>query len=300
MFSNNKKETITLLNREDLEFATLFLLENEINKLKLRRYLNDRNQIALEITKEILSNPQVPCTLSLNWQLCDYSHVIQAALKWIITSNKQTISNFQYIEVIDSCSSLLTSTYKDENILPYLCKLIFSRYKQDLPYHYLTRAFFEAKESTSLLLIAERLTSNDLQEVKFAKRILAFIPELASQQNGKEAYNIFYRWFQLNNLFLYYTGESFDTSHFPTLYTIALHAKYLGKPVFIQTGEILESLTEQEKNLLNDFYHLEESKQSQIANYSNSLRIQHFHKWRQWLEQPLEVQLEEVKELSHD
>jgi hypothetical protein len=300
LFSHNKKETLSLLNRADLEFTTLFLLQNEINKLKLRRYLNNRNQIALEITKEILSNQQGPCTLSLNCQLSDYSHVIQAALKWMITSSKQPISDLSYIEVIDSCSSLLTSTYKDEQILPHLSELIFSRYKEELPYHYLTRAFFEAKEPTSLFLIAQYLKSNDFKEIEFAKRMLSFIPKLSAQKDGQESYTLFCKWFQINHCFLYYTGESFDTSHFPILYTCVLHAKYLGKPVLVQTGEILDRLTEYEQNLLNTFYHLEDIKQSQLANYSSSLRLQNFYKWKQWLERPLERQLEDIKELSHD
>lgn len=107
----------------------------------------------------------------------------------------------------------------------------------------------------------------------------------------KKQYLSFLDWFGKNNLFLHFTGESFQQVKNPVIYRVVLEAKYLCEPVSIDTGEILRILSRKECKLIDQFKRLDKNTQKLLSEFSVMLHHNNICKWQYWLECPIEEQI---------
>lgn len=287
----NEKEALNLVNDENLHFTSLFVLKPEIEELKLFQKLNMRNRIALRITNEILSKKSISDVEYLSF---DYIQAVHSVLKWMLeTGCINDGLNDQYDEVLDITAIFLTKVYRDKTVLPIIAEMIFRRYKYGLLIHDLAWAFFESRDPKSLSIIAERLQSKELKDIELAQKLLSFVPGIGIGNNIdiKEQHLYFLDWFGKNNLFLRFTGESFQQISSPVIYIVVLEAKYLCEPVSIDTGKILRSLSGKEFKLIDEFKRLDKNTQILLSEFSVILHHNNIYKWRDWLEYPIEEQI---------
>ncbi|WP_061316510.1 hypothetical protein [Clostridium botulinum] len=289
---DNEKEALNLINDENLHFTSLFVLKPEIEELKLFQKLNIRNKIALRITNEILLSERN--ILDVEYLSFDYIQAVHSVLKWILETGCISDGlNDQYDEILDITAIFLTKIYRDRTVLPIIAEMIFRRYKQGLLIHDLAWAFFESRDPISLSIISERLQSKELKDVELTQELLSFVPGIGIQDNIdiKEQYLSFLDWFGKNNLFLHFTGESFQQVKNPVIYRVVLEAKYLCEPVSIDTGEILRTLSGKECKLIDEFKRLDENTQKLLSEFSVMLHNNNICKWQYWLECPIEERI---------
>ncbi len=207
----NEKEALNLINDENLHFTSLFVLRPEIEELNLFQKLNARNRIALGITNEILSSKRN--ISDVEYLSFEYIQAVHSVLKWMLeTGCINDGLDDQYDEILDITAIFLTKIYRDKTVLPIIAEMIFRRYKQGLLIHDLAWAFFESRDPISLSIISERLQSKELKDVELAQELLSFVPGIGIRENIdiKKQYLSFLDWFEKNNLFLHFTGESFQ------------------------------------------------------------------------------------------
>ncbi|WP_434284113.1 hypothetical protein [Clostridium botulinum] len=288
----NEKEALNLINDENLHFTSLFVLRPEIEELNLFQKLNARNRIALGITNEILSSKRN--ISDVEYLSFDYIQAVHSVLKWMLeTGCINDGLDDQYDEILDITAIFLTKIYRDKTVLPIIAEMIFRRYKQGLLIHDLAWAFFESRDPISLSIISERLQSKELKDVELAQELLSFVPGIGIRENIdiKKQYLSFLDWFGKNNLFLHFTGESFQQVKNPVIYRIVLEAKYLCEPVSINTGEILRILSRKECKLIDQFKRLDKNTQKLLSEFSVMLHNNNICKWQYWLECPIEEQI---------
>ncbi|KEJ02502.1 hypothetical protein N496_11200 [Clostridium botulinum A2B3 87] len=288
----NEKEALNLINDENLHFTSLFVLRPEIEELNLFQKLNARNRIALGITNEILSSKRN--ISDVEYLSFDYIQAVHSVLKWMLeTGCINDGLDDQYDEILDITAIFLIKIYRDKTVLPIIAEMIFRRYKQGLLIHDLAWAFFESRDPISLSIISERLQSKELKDVELAQELLSFVPGIGIRENIdiKKQYLSFLDWFGKNNLFLHFTGESFQQVKNPVIYRVVLEAKYLCEPVSIDTGEILRILSGKECKLIDQFKRLDENTQELLSEFSVMLHHNNICKWQYWLECPIGEQI---------
>lgn len=288
------KAAIDSLNHEELQFPSLFVLQSDIENIGILDQLSDRNQIAIEIVKDILSPEEEQPAAFYRLSICDHVQTVQSVLRWMLeTGNKDSGLSAEYDQVIDTTATLLISVFGDRTILPLIVDLIFARHEQGLVVEYLIQSFFDARDPHSLGLIADRLRSSQVKQRGLARRLLAFIPEIdiSRDTDGEQQYWTVQRWLEDNSMFLYFQGETFDMTSKPIPYIVIPKAKYLGRFVSIDSGEIVGSLTEEESQTLEEFEKLEAEAKIQLATHSAALRRQSLPDWNAWLCSPLREQL---------
>ncbi|NFM78215.1 hypothetical protein FDC04_05100 [Clostridium botulinum] len=288
----NEKEALNLINDENLHFTSLFVLRPEIEELNLFQKLNARNRIALGITNEILSSKRN--ISDVEYLSFDYIQAVHSVLKWMLeTGCINDGLDDQYDEILDITAIFLIKIYRDKTVLPIISEMIFRRYKQGLLIHDLAWAFFESRDPISLSIISERLQSKELKDVELAQELLSFVPGIGIRENIdiKKQYLSFLDWFGKNNLFLHFTGESFQQVKNPAIYRVVLEAKYLCEPVSIDTGEILRILSGKECKLIDQFKRLDENTQELLSEFSVMLHHNNICKWQYWLECPIGEQI---------
>ncbi|KAF5430155.1 hypothetical protein C5S36_13755, partial [Candidatus Methanophagaceae archaeon] len=195
--AHDKEAAVNSLNHEDLQFTTLFLLRDEIEKLAIVEQLSERNRIAREIVEDVLSREKESPPASCRLPICDYIQMVHSVLRWMLeTGSKDDGLSSEYIQVIDTTASLLTTVFRDEMVLPLIADLIFTRSEKELFNYYLIWAFFEAREPYTLDLIANRLRSPRVKEAKLARRLLAFVPgiDVHKDTEGEQQYQNFQLW----------------------------------------------------------------------------------------------------------
>ncbi len=296
LVKNNSKEAVNYLNDDHLQYVTLFELRNEIEEFNILTELNTRNRIALRITKEILSKES-------NNLIAEYlsSHHISKVcliLKWILETGfaENTVNN-ELDKTIDTAAVLLTKVYRDKSILPTIVNIIFNRFEKDYFIHDLVWAFFESQDPYTLFLIGNRLKSNKKRDVQLARKLLSFVPgiNVDSDIYDEKQYLSFLKWFEENNLFLYYGGESLQETKNPIPFKIDLSGKYLCKVVSNETGEILIPLTPQESKLLKQFNELDENSRILLSNFSSIMRQSSMYWWNVWINYPILEQIRTAK-----
>ncbi|APQ71656.1 hypothetical protein [Clostridium botulinum] len=288
----NEKEALNLINDENLHFTSLFVLRPEIEELNLFQKLNARNRIALGITNEILSSKRN--ISDVEYLSFEYIQAVHSVLKWMLeTGCINDGLDDQYDEILDITAIFLTKIYRDKTVLPIIAEMIFRRYKQGLLIHDLAWAFFESRDPISLSIISERLQSKELKDVELAQELLSFVPGIGIRENIdiKKQYLSFLDWFGKNNLFLHFTGESFQQVKNPVIYRVVLEAKYLCEPVSIDTGEILRILSRKECKLIDQFKRLDKNTQKLLSEFSVMLHHNNICKWQYWLECPIGEQI---------
>lgn len=296
LIKTDTQEAINYLNDDNLNYVTLFELRSEVEEFKILAELNPRNRIALKITKEVLSKEG-------NKLIAEYlsSHHISkvcSILKWILqTGFLENILNNELDKILDIAAVLLTKVYRDNSILPTIIDMIFNRFEKDYFIHDLVWAFFESKDTYTLFLIGNRLKSKNTRHVQLARKLLCFVPGINPDSNifDEKQYLSFLSWFEENNLFLYYVGESLQETKSPIPFKIDLAAKYLCKIVSNETGKMIISLSEEESKLLAQFNELGENNKILLSKFSFIMRQSNMYWWNVWIHYPILEQIRIAK-----
>jgi len=291
ILNSNLQQAIDNLNDKNLSYSSLFILKDTIDESNISANLSTRNKIALDITDEIISNKNRNSISDLSSS--KYLQMANSTLKWMLKTGAENdgYSN-EFDKVLDITSILLTKVFKERDVLPTICDIIFKRHREDSLIHDLLWGYYESKDINSLFLIGEKLKSNDIKEVELACDLLSFIPDINSKHkhNPEYLYLTFTHWFEENKSFLYYTGESFQQTSKPKPYNIDINSMYLGNSSLNNVKN--QKLTLDESNKVSDFNNLDENTKSFLANYSYKLRKKDIYKWYSWLKKPIESQLE--------
>ncbi|WP_432667402.1 hypothetical protein R9X47_13540 [Wukongibacter baidiensis] len=295
----NTKEAINLINDNNLNFTSLFVLKSELKEPELMDNLNLRNKIALEFIDEILEGER-RTWVSKNIS-SDYAQIVYSMLKWVFETGflDDGLSN-DFDEILDMTAILLSKLYKEQKILPAVVDMIFKRNRNDYLIHDLVWAFFESRNPNSLVMIANKLLSTEKKDVQLASKLLSFIPglEKTSDLNNQKKYIAFLNWIEENSLFLHFTGQSLQQKSRPTLYVIVLEAKYLCKFVSVDTGETLISLSQREKNLLDEFKNLDLDTKILLSNVSFKMHQENIDRWDRWMKYPISEQIKMAKSMT--
>lgn len=293
---DNIDEALQLLNDDELSFTTLFLLQDKLNEHDILKELSSKNKVAIEFSKGIKEeNRKAGLAKVLS---ADYIETTRDTLKWILeTGYMDDGLNNEFDEVLDVAAILLIKEHNDNSKLSIISKLIFARYKKGYYIHDLIWAFFEACKPNSLNLIAEHLKSQDEKESELASKLLSFIPGISvnSPYSNNEKYSIFAKWFEENNPFLYYTGESLQLTSEPIPYIVKLDAKYLCKNIATENGQFFEPLTNKEKTTLRAFNRLSSEIKLLLANFSYMAYLNNNAMWTEWIKYPIPIQIKVAK-----
>ena len=208
--------------------------------------------------------------------------------------------NNEQDEFLDVASLLLIKVHKDKTILPIIVDMIFSRNREGLFTHDLIWAFFQARDPYSLMLIANYLGSEDINDVKLACKLLDFVPsiDMTTGKCSKKQYKAFFYWLEENYPFLYFTGESFQRTSKPIPYIVALDAKYLCKQVSLFTGKPFIPYTEKENNLLGYFNVLDKSNKLLLSKFSLRIHNENIYLWKSWINHSIIRQISIAKARS--
>lgn len=297
LVKNDRKKAIDSINNENLHFASLFLLRSEIKDSNLLNDLSLRNRIALEIVNEIVEKEKDSSVIK--YISSDYTQIVYSILKWIFETGSMDdgLSN-KYDEVLDITAILLTRIYNDQKILPRVADMIFARNKKGFFIHDLVWAFFECKDPSSLIMIANRLLSQEIDDVNLASNLLSFVPGIDRNNNSNKQrqYVFFLKWIEENGLFLNFTGQSLQEVNRPRPYVVDLEAKYLRKFVSVESGKMLKPLTLKEKRLLNEFNGLDDNTKLLLSSFSNMLNNKDINLWNKWINYPIKKQIEIAKD----
>lgn len=217
-----------------------------------------------------------------------------SALKWILESrNTIDLPENHLDEAIDKTAVLLATVYRDNESLPIIAELAFERHRNDCFNHDLIWAFFESKDTNNIYLIANKLLSSEPKDVALARKLLSFVPGMNDTQfsDNQQLYSYFNNWFEENSSFLRYTGESYSLKSDPIYYEVVLGAKYLCKPVAVETGKILQKLSTNEQMLLDEFNKLDIYTQSLLAWFSFNMHHKDRNWWNMWLSYTIPYQV---------
>ncbi|MBU3182835.1 hypothetical protein [Clostridium psychrophilum] len=205
--------------------------------------------------------------------------------------------NDEHDKFLDVLASILIKIHKDKTILPAVVDMIFFRNREGLFTHDLIWTFFQARDPYSLMLIANYLDSDDINDVKLACKLLDFVPsiDMTIGKDTKKQYMNFFYWLKENYSFLHFTGESFQRTTTPIPYIVALDAKYLGRQVSILTGKPFVSLTKKENNLLTYFNDLDYYNKILLSDFSFKNYYENIYFWKSWINHSITKQLKIAK-----
>lgn len=285
------KKAVDLINQESLSFTTFFLLEPKLNELGIFKELSIRNKIAIEFMDEKIMNKKPTDNLYLSSQ---YVQKVHSVLKWILeTGAHDDGSSDKFDELLDTSAAILIREYRDRGVLPVISDMIFMRNKKGFFIHDLVWAFFESRDIHSLALIGSRLLSNEPRDVELACGLLCFVPGIEYKEDMKcdEMYKSFNSWMEENNMFLFFTGESFQLTRRPMVYIVNFEAKYLCKMVSVDTGEALKALNEKECELADEFKKLDANNKSLLSGFSLAMYRKNMKLWDEWISNPIYEQL---------
>ena len=294
LLRNNRKKAIELINEENLNFCSFYVLRNEIAAAGFIRHMNSRNMNSLRILYAI-SNKN---TREMNQLIRNQNAAANEALKWIFcTGCAEDGLSSKYDEIMELSAGLLVKHYRDNSILPVVADMIFSRHRNKQLIHNLVWTFFEARNPGSLMYLANYLSSQDSRDYELALRLLGLTPDIENIK-GMNRNRIYYdtcRWIQENSLFLYRTDECLHLTAFPQPYRLSVEAKYLNRPVSPDDGRPLRSITGDEETLLGGFRALDSDSRLQLANFSYMLYNRNVHQWNEWIRFPVQDQLRTLK-----
>jgi len=288
LVKHDSEKAENLINDNNLHFCSLFVLQPEIKKLT---NLNSRNKNVLNF----MNGLQTRDDLDEKDSSFDYEQMNYSDLKWIIsTGHFDDGLNNEYDEILDTTALLLIKVHKDKSILEILVEMVFNRHRKGLYFYDLAGAFFEANDPINILIIANRLRSNNLNDVELARKLLSFIPckDERIKNDRFMLYQYYYNWVQENYPFVYFTGESFQQTKNPIVYDVSLQAKYLCKFLSDKSDSTLRGLTEDKNILLERFDKLGEDVQIMLSNFSYLLYRKNIYWWNAWIHYPV---LEQIK-----
>lgn len=247
------------------------------------------------LNNAIISNsPKISNFSKIQYLRSNSSEISNTVLKDIFKKGL-TQSNYhsENDELLDVTSLLLVKVHKDKTILPSLADTIFLRNRKGLFTFDLIWAFFEARDPYSLMFIANYLESDDITDVKLARKLLDFVPsiDMIKDDNSKKQYMDFFRFLKENSPFLHFTGESFQRTSRPVPYVISTTAKYLCRQVSHSTGKPLIPFTNQENNLLDNFNKLDDDMKSLLSSFSLRVHYENLNLWNSWINNSISNQI---------
>jgi hypothetical protein len=285
------EKAVDLINLENMDFTTLFLLQSKVYELSIFKNLSIRNKIAIEFMDKTIADRESVDNLYL---LSKHVPKVYSTLKWILeTGAADDGLDDKFDEILDQSAAILTREYRDRSVLPVITDMIFKRKRKGFFTHDLVWAFFESRDIHSLVLIANKLQSEDPKDVELACSLLCFVPGIEDEiyKKDDEKYSAFINWIEENKIFLYFTGESFQLTRRPSVYNINYEAKYLCKLVSVDTGETLKSLDEKEYALIDEFRTLDEDNKRLLSGFSLAIHRKNIKLWDEWMRNPFNEQL---------
>ncbi|MDF2672080.1 MAG: hypothetical protein K0R09_345 [Clostridiales bacterium] len=287
----NLKMAMDLINQESLSFTALFLLQPTINALSIFENLSIRNKIGIDLINETTMYNEPVNSIYLSPK---HVQKVYSVMKWVLeTGAPDDGLSDKFDELLDISAAVLTKEYRDWSVLPVITDMIFKRNKRGFFIHDLVWAFFESRDTKSLVLIGNKLQSEEPRDVELACKLLSFVPGIGDEYTKEcdEKYSTFINWIEENIIFLRFTGESFQLTRKPIVYEINLEAKYLCKMVSIDTGETLKALNEKECELLDEFKILDVDNRRLLSGFSLSMHRKNLKLWEEWMRNPIIDQL---------
>ncbi|MCI1966277.1 MAG: hypothetical protein LKJ17_09145 [Oscillospiraceae bacterium] len=288
----NQESAERLLNSGRLHFATLFTLKPQITKAGLGPGLNGKVQAALQICDKVLEEKKCSPDGGISYN----DNNIRSAFLWIFQTGAQDdgLSN-EYDEILDLTACVLTRRYREKNILPQLAELIFRRNRKRGYLHDLIWAFFQSHDPGSMRYIAPYLRTSNARDRQLA-HLLLHLPETGGNARQQEnEYRKFMNWLRENSAYLYFTGESLQSSNQPEICSLDQEAQYLGKQISPRTDRPVNPVTNEEEEALSCFAQAEENEKAILSEYSGKLRAQNPALWNRWIHSPVSEQIRIAK-----
>ena len=293
LLRTNRSKALELINDQDIHFSTAYLLRPLLKQRSALDELNPLYQKAFEISEALSGKLSGQASLKAESQMRSAGECIVPALRWIVsTAEPEEGMDGKYEQLIDRCAAVLVRSLANTAMLPELASLIFARNRRGALIHELVWAFFEARSPESLVLLIQRLSSPHSADVKLAKNLLCFIPGISGNtlHSGSSLARFAFYWLQENRPFLYFTGESLHLCNKPMHYDVCKSARYLCRPVSVDSGKPLMRLNDDEEKLLAAFEKLPYNSQCYLADFSWQLYIRNVYQWRTWLVLPINEQ----------
>lgn len=307
LLRSDRDSALAAINDSDARFGTLYLLKSELPEKLVQNDLNPLYRKALDLA-DSLTGEVSPGTES---NIRKAGEAAVSVLRWIIrTGLPEEGLGSKYEQLMERSAALLVKSFGDASVLPELADMIFERNRRGALLHELVWAFFEARCPESLRLIAQRLESADKRDVGLAKKLLCFIPGMADEaaeaitegtthnilrsvsndSAGAGPYITALNWLSENKHFLLYTGESMHLCSMPQHFHVSWTAKYICRPVSVDSGEPLLEYQPFENGNLSRFEKLPEISQKLLAEYSYVLNKRDIRQWNTWIRLPIEEQ----------
>jgi hypothetical protein len=273
----NPSHALTLLNDQNLSFPTFFLLIPKILEHNLEESLSSKNQFALEFTTKKSSNS-----------------IKQPYLKWMLLSSiNQGLDSEEFQKVIDRVIIQLIVVLNEQSFLPLVVNIIFARNRKNHCIYDLCWAIFQSNTVYTLPLIANYLTSTQIEDTKLAYKLLNFKPD-RQPKSKMQQYQNFYKWFHENKKFLYFNNETMQETCQPKYWRVNLSSKYLCKST--QQNSLSNAEKEQEKV----FQNLDRKTQKLLSKYSYQTYIKDKKVWNDWMNSSISMQIETCKKALGD
>lgn len=289
----SRRETaVRLVNGDSLLFATLYVLQPVLSELNLDGLLSERDRTALKIcdriTQEKKAGDSVEEAFSLN------SEAVHSVLLWMFqTGMADDGLNEEFDQILDITASILIKTHHEKTVQPDVAELIFRRNRKGAYLHDLTWAYFQTRDTDALRIVAKHLLSSDRKDAEFAGMLLHMEPdELKTARDRRKKYTEFNGWLDENSPYLYFTNESFQLTNNPVVCDVDLDAEYLGKGISPRSRRPLSPLTNEENGCLRHFKETPDDDRTVLAKYSHRLHKENPAYWAQWLQFPVEEQLQ--------
>ena len=289
----SRQNALRLINDDRLQFATLFILQEEIGKLDLKQDLSERNQIALDICekttdkKDALSASVHPLQLK--------SDKVRSVLRWIFLSGAADDGlSDEFDQILDAAAAVLIKTHQEKSVLPVVVDLIFRRNRKGKYHHDLIWAFFQTKDASALRFIAGYLRSPNKKDVDLAHTLLHLQQDTPMSTNTlrQKEYVEYLAWLKENAPYLCFTGKNFQFSNSPVPCELDVDAKYLCKGISNPHKKTAHPFTEEESIRLNNLHDAQPEERTALANYSSTLYGKDKQRWSEWMQYPVEKQMQ--------
>jgi hypothetical protein len=290
----DRERALTWINDPKLEFPVLYMLREQLETRG--DDLEPRARIALAQIRNVLHGADLGVNDVASFAT-QHDEVV-GAMHWMLNTGWKNIVSTDFTQVIDQTAINFLHTYH-ENWLKEMVDLVLYRYKNKSQRHYLISAMWETAEPMSLVYLSNYLLSDQTVESNYARRMLAFIPEVRHALDNQSALLAFETWYEENAHYLVYTGETNDAVPDGRPYRIHYSAKYLGKIVSPRSGEPVQVLMPNEKKNYYEFIKLPIRLQISLSTYSSLLRKQQPKIWRSWVVQPIKEQLQSISTPAH-
>lgn len=291
----DNQRAIALLNDRRLMFPCLYIVHEQIEGLRIRRYLSARNMIALRIANQIRGSAAPGTDYLSSRREAAYS-----VLKWILeTGSAEEILEDDYEEILDVTVSILINTYREKDILPLVADLIFKRNRNGRYIHDLVWALFQVHDPRVLKLIAERIRSSNPKDAELAAQLLNIDEtDVRADKGDREGrYAGYLHWLEKNEPYLYFTEESFQYTNKPTFSAVDMERKYLQKGVPSYDKQPIPPSEGANANLAV-FKQLSVEEQKVLSEHSQKIHDSSVPAWKEWLHAPVSEQIKLAKARS--